>query len=490
MYNSVLVRILKTFSESEFRKFDKLVNSPYFNTSEATIKCFSAIKEYYPSFNDMRLTKETVFSRIHPGRKFDDTLIRKYISNLIKLMDEYLTLNTFNRKKRIKKRFLLEELRLRKLNSYYERKLRDSEGDFSHDAVVDREYFIDRYFHEHEKIYHYVSVNKQIRIPSNVLKRSNFLVYFFFQELVHNKLDIRVNERQFNFKTDNILINNIYSNIKLDDIMSKLNESPFENDFLQMYFYLGKMLFQYDTSASMVSGKLFQSLIKLLDFDLKNLIFAILESYYIYRINNEGDSDNNLSSELFNIYELMLSENIFLYPDNNFKMAEFRNVLMSSLKLKKTEWAMEFIKTYSGYLEENIRIDTINYSRAKIHSVAGQHEEVLQYLSRIKHEDFLYQLDIKNMLMQAYYKLDMFEQAFSLIDTYKKLLRNSKNLAEHRKKFNYTFINYYTKLLKIKLGNDKGQSIAVLKSKIQNESKIMSREWLINELGALENQER
>jgi hypothetical protein len=272
--------------------------------------------------------------------------------------------------------------------------------------------------------------------------------------------------------------------------MSKLNESPFENDFLQMYFYLGKMLFQYDNSASLVSGKLFQNLIKSLDFDLKNLIFAILESYYINRINNESDSDNILSSELFNIYVLMLNENIFLYPDNNFKMAEFRNVLLSSLKLKKSEWAMDFIKKYSVYLEENIRKDTINYSHAKICSAAGQHEEVLEYLSRIKHEDFIYQLDIRNMQMLAYYKLDMFEQAFSLMDTYKKLLKNSTNLAEHRKQYNYNFIYYYSKLLKIKLGNEKGQLTAELKSKIQNEEKLISREWLVNELGALENQER
>jgi hypothetical protein len=489
MQKSVLIKILKTFSPAEFRKFNKFVHSPYFNTSAATEKCFEIIKENYPFPEEIDLSKESVFSLIHPGKKFDDTLIRKYISNLIKLSDEFLTLITVNRKHRVKKRFLLEELRLRKLNSYYERKLKDSESDFSHGAVVDREYFIDRYFHEHEKIYHYVSVNKQIRIPSNVVKRSNFLVYFFFQELVHNKLDIRVNERQFNFKTDNILINNVYSNIKLDDIMSKLNESPFENDFLQMYFYLGKMLFQYDNSASLVSGKLFQNLIKSLDFDLKNLIFAILESYYINRINNESDSDNILSSELFNIYVLMLNENIFLYPDNNFKMAEFRNVLLSSLKLKKSEWAMDFIKKYSVYLEENIRKDTINYSHAKICSAAGQHEEVLEYLSRIKHEDFIYQLDIRNMQMLAYYKLDMFEQAFSLMDTYKKLLKNSTNLAEHRKQYNYNFIYYYSKLLKIKVGNEKGEIIAV-KSKIQNEEKLMSREWLVNELAALENQDR
>lgn len=115
MKDSQIIKILRTFTDQEMRSFGKFVNSPYYNTSEATSKLFTALRGFYPAFNDINLTKQNLFKMVYGRRTYNNLLINKLSSNLIKLSLEYIAESNNS----LKKYALLRGLRKKKAGQYF-----------------------------------------------------------------------------------------------------------------------------------------------------------------------------------------------------------------------------------------------------------------------------------------------------------------------------------------------------------------------------------
>ncbi|CAN5579450.1 hypothetical protein BH10BAC5_BH10BAC5_20310 [soil metagenome] len=68
---------------------------------------------------------------------------------------------------------------------------------------------------------------------------------------------------------------------------------------------------------------------------------------------------------------------------------------------------------------------------------------------------FTYKYDLKLLQLMIYYELDYFEEAFSMLDSFRHFLANNKNVSERRGKSHEEFTNCYTDLLKCKTENSK-----------------------------------
>ena len=90
MLSSSLTDILRSFSKKEIKEFGLFVESPYYNTSEATTKLYYEIIKFYPAFSSRNYDKEYLFSKVYPGGILKEDLLRKLLSNLIKLTNEFL----------------------------------------------------------------------------------------------------------------------------------------------------------------------------------------------------------------------------------------------------------------------------------------------------------------------------------------------------------------------------------------------------------------
>ena len=89
MHETRLIRILKTFSENEFKNFGKFIASPYFSTGRDVTPLYKVLKSHYPEFTGKGMEKEQVFSKLGKG-KYNEQLMRIMISDLYKLAVEYL----------------------------------------------------------------------------------------------------------------------------------------------------------------------------------------------------------------------------------------------------------------------------------------------------------------------------------------------------------------------------------------------------------------
>lgn len=141
MENSSLIKILKTFTKREIKAFEKFVDSPYFNTSEATALLFQKIKKYYPLFESNELIKESLFTKIYVGQKYSEELMRKLMSNLIKLSEEFITQEKLKELKYYKSNFMLNGLLDRKLTAQFAKKYELIEKDFHRENKIDENYY-------------------------------------------------------------------------------------------------------------------------------------------------------------------------------------------------------------------------------------------------------------------------------------------------------------------------------------------------------------
>ena len=118
MNNSQFIKILKTLSTDEKKKFRKFLLSPYFNTNKILVKLFDHLTKKYKGYTNINENK--VFQFIYPGKKVNKKRIRDLSSEMLGLCERFmaeevfslqrnnLSLNTLNKynQKSLKNRFL------------------------------------------------------------------------------------------------------------------------------------------------------------------------------------------------------------------------------------------------------------------------------------------------------------------------------------------------------------------------------------------------
>src|SRR6187399_636282 len=125
MLKSNLLEIIKTFTPAEVKSFGEYVASPFFNKNESVTSLYEYIRKHYPDFEEKKMEKEHVFSRIFPDADYNDGFMRTLMFNTNKLAEEFIAYTKFNGDGFAGEKFLLESFEDRKLNKQFERKLKN-----------------------------------------------------------------------------------------------------------------------------------------------------------------------------------------------------------------------------------------------------------------------------------------------------------------------------------------------------------------------------
>ncbi|MDV7395044.1 hypothetical protein RZS08_26905, partial [Arthrospira platensis SPKY1] len=84
MQNLKLVSVLEQFSKVEQNRFRKYLCSPYFNANQDLIDLFDLIAGRASGNGEW--TREELWARLNPDKPYDDVRMRKYFSDLLKLL--------------------------------------------------------------------------------------------------------------------------------------------------------------------------------------------------------------------------------------------------------------------------------------------------------------------------------------------------------------------------------------------------------------------
>lgn len=472
MKRSSLIEAFKTFTPKEIKEFAEFVESPFFNKNVNVIKLFDIIKKNYPDFEESKIEKEKVFSRLFPGKPFKDSTLRLLMFYLYELIEKFLAYSRFNSDKFKTRDTLLKELYDRKLFKDFEKIIDEASTELEGFAVRDSYYYENRFlFAEHKLTYLaeiYMGKYEKYLTKDNIqLFSDNITNYYLISVLKYYAITLNT-MYLYNVKVDTVIFENILKNF---------NPEHFTSAPLIVIYYRIIMLFIEPENTGNFT-KLKELVIKHENEIGNNLgdLYINLENYCVRMLRN---GHQEFLGESFDIYNLELKKKSYInhgYMPNSF----FSSMVVTASKLKKFEWLRNFINDYKDEIHEDSRVAYYYYGLAYLENEEGNYEKALEALAKSKPEEVYLKMDLRILQTRIYYGLKWTLPLQSLLDTFKKTVQNNRFMTDMRKNQYLKFIKYTNQLNNIRYKEDKAAS-SELVFELEKDEYFAYKLWIVEE---------
>lgn len=483
MRNTILIQILKTLSKKEFREFERLVNSPFFSSGRNYFPFLRELKKLYPEFNSDKLDKNYLHSRLYPGSKYNNQVMKNLINGLTRLAEEFLFQINIKKEKADYYTMLSEELKIRRVFAAGMKNIKKAYSALK-ESGIDTAYF--------KKMFQILEIEKEIYRNQNnntahVEKfRQSTLIFLcaYISQMVLVMHEMRAHLSNENFYLNLSVLTELAESETISKINNFLNENLLEYTAANSIFSNLLKLYSGKINEDLFYGtwKLFSENRCIFNRAGQNHIYGYLQNI---SISLGAVNRDKYRAETFRLMKEMLENNVFsASEDLPMSPSKFRNILIAALDAKEYRWCEDFISDYIRYLPNEHMENMFNYSIAKICFAKKQFEESLTYLIKVKYEMFALKYDIKALTLCIYYELGYFEEALSLIDTFKHFISDNKSLSERRKEVQHNFVNFTSELFKAKAGN-KEIDLIKLRKKISGTNSVLNKLWLLEKINEL-----
>jgi hypothetical protein len=475
--DSKLVILLKTFNKQEIERFEKFINSPFFNTSEQLIALFGILKKDHPGYKN--LSKEQIFTYFYPEEKYKDKKVRDLLSRMLELAHNFLSQLEFDKKENTGNYYVMRQLIERKLERHFKSRYKEAEKKHKEEPVIDEEYLLSEYFLtklNREQINTFKNVNYEIEFSNIIFNEyDHFLNYVIYNVLYYTLI---FSIRKYGLNNE---VNLEFSN-KVIEFLDKYPRSEYP-----VISILRKVLRLQSKESDPVSPEdteIYKELMEQLSDNNNKLDIINKRIVYIYLVNY-----TRLKSLVYNKYFkeeyyslLKFSIENDLYPKENNNMGESSYVTVASEALfrKDFKWAEEFIEKYKKELKDDVRENAYTLCMANLNYRKGNYENALKYLVKVSIEDIYYQLKVKNLQVKIHYELGDYEMCKSVIDSFRHFLGSVKQFPEFVRIRFVNYVNFTSRMVNIWLGGDP-KNIIEINREIQEipQEKVESKSWLL-----------
>ena len=486
MNNSKVTQLLRSFTKQELREFGKFVKSPFHNNRKDVIKFYEALKNYHPDFKSTELTKENIFKKLYPSRKFEQNAIILLSSYLFNLGREFLSISDFKENKFLFKYHYVKSLDKHNADNLFESEYKNTEN-FLKDENLDTEYFRRKGLLELLKINFNLKRNRQEKTCQNSIVYGDNSIYSFIISFAETYHGLLANKTSFNYDFEDSAIEIFIKNFDFEGFVKDLESKKFEN-FNYVLYYCYLFLSNRHPGNTIYFSKLKDYSFK--DFERlsqteKSSLFYYLIDYCIYKMEMGEDT---FLRESFNLYSEALEKQIFQTGnDKDIGLMFFRNFVTIGLAAKENDYIERFINEYGDKIKGAVKNEVLELSYAMLYYEKKEFDKALECLSRISNAIPLFRLATKYILLKIYYDTGQYESFFSLIDTYRHYLKNDKIIPEHTVEAHTILLNYASRLTKLKsAGNE--EDLFILKKEINENMSLDFRHrfWLLEKATELE----
>lgn len=494
MHENNIFTILRGFSSKELKRLELFLNSPYHNKSEKIVKLFNEIKKYHPKYTSDDLTNEYLSRRINPGLKYNDATMRSLLSVLFVCIEEFICLEEINKTYPEKEIFLLRSFVQKRHDFNFNKHLEKLERHLENEGV-DSDFLYIKSLIEMNKFNFNLSNYRQktsLSIENNnqiLISYVICIINYFVAELINSYIKTIIIETKFNSDFDSNIPLKIIKSINLNEILETLKITDKNNFILEIYLNLF-YAFQnpYDASHYSKYKALVLKNSKYLSPDEISFHFSMLIDWCM--LNNSLPKSNfNSDNELFRVYKIFLKNKYFIDKKSKYIDEDlYRNILLIALRLKKYNWILNFIESYSKYLHPDKKNNLVNMSYAEYYYQAGSSKKSVKilnkafnYLTKLQEESFIIKYSIKSLYIKLYYDLKYFDKIIFQIVNYRKFLKRNELVTEIRKKKTDVFLNIIEKLVYIREGNPQFD-ISDLQAEVAINKDIDHRDWLLKKI--------
>jgi len=481
MKDHSLFKLLASFSKEEIKDFGDFISVPYFNKRKAVKQLFEAVKKFYPDFNKLNhktFNIEKIFSKIFPGKEYNEGTIRVLLHYLNDLAKKFITIKSFENNEYefnlIQQSELFSRHQVTNINKVIDKSL----SELSLKNILSEQFYFQKYKLEYEKMY-YLS-ESHMGVYEKLLDNFDFQKMYFDFNIYYNLNTMRLYlnilniEIIYNKKFGKKLFEKIISNIEIKDY----NDIP----VMKAYYYLIKIITSKNNEEYYFKIKEIVKEIKnKIHIDDLTEIYINMKNFCKRRI---ADGKEYYLNEEFKIIIDEIETKTYLKGGGEMGPVFYRNTVNSALKLKKYDWVKDFIDNFKNELPENIRNYSYLYSSALYSFKMKEYEKSLEYLSKVKFDEVYQKVEAKILQMMIFYEMNSDETLLSSLEAFRHFINGNKIIPGKRKLPYIGFYKTLNKVISIKFKKDKYQ-IREFKNQLLAENTISNKEWLMEKTDEL-----
>lgn len=273
------------------------------------------------------------------------------------------------------------------------------------------------------------------------------IIVFFLTNLLELSFYDAINHKTFHLG-ENIILKEAREAIDVEKILTYLKNSNHEYaSYLKIQYLLS-----YYTEHNITDEQYFElkqeilsTIRKAIKFDQMQFISRIIQlictklAIHSRKYYNEVVEFAKLISELK------------IYPDEKmpaFSAGFLRDIFIIATSIGEDEWVEKFVEEYAGYLNKDLKTNSINYFRAVLNFKKKKYEESLDALSKIKIVDIIEKLDLRFYHMMNYIELKAYESAIAVNNSIRQLLHESKDIPDSFKDRVDVSLKYFNEIIK------------------------------------------
>jgi hypothetical protein len=459
MAKNKLQELVDSLTMAEKKQFQSWLLSPFFNCSKPVLKIFNAISgEKYEG------NKQLLCNVAFPGEKYNDKLMRYYLTELHKNLEYYFTLKELGQ----------QPLTLKVLTAKALTK-RDCEKSFTyiHNEIIkgsrtkDAGHFMEQFNHAEQFLTYTSGKQKRKTLPDYSSTLLNLDSFYIAKKL------------QLNCEVVNLsnILKKSYEISLSSEIKELAQKEPFARiPVIRIYYHILESLTagtdesHFTTLESLLKkhGSLFHPS------ELGDM-YQYLKNYCVRKI-NQGNAA--YIRRLYNIYITML-QNKPLMRNDYLSQWEFKNIVSISLRLNEKKWCEQFIERYINYLKPGERKNALAYNLAYSAFMDDDYRKAIRKLQEVELTDVFYQLDARVILLKCYFELDEYDTFFYHSSAFRLFLLRNRTLSDYQKTINRNLIKFLSAIMRAASSKAKLRKI---KTEIEQEKNVADLNWLLNKV--------
>lgn len=459
MQNRKIIHLLQTCSPEELEEMGKFLNSPFYNQDPVVVSLFDKLCKFHPDFSEPKLTKQYLFKSVFPHDEYDDKSLRYLLSNLTKLLEQFLAVQKIREHPSLLQLALLEVQSERGLQKGYRRTSQHLKQSISGKSSSDSFFTRMQWSEIREKHFQKQRVRKFD--PSLQHFANNLDQYYFLNRL---KIVCAMLDRQTILQAEYKL------NISEAWIQHLKANAFFGEPLIQIYYSIFQAL-QHETDESH-----FVDLIAFLREFSSAIAETDLKDIYLFAINycarKIRQGKEKYVGEALQLYRDGIEKSLLL-DEQGLSPWAFTNVVKLALRQQQYDWIEGFINQYAPILPEQFRENALHYNLAELYYYTNRFNLAQQHLIQVQFSDLNYYLGARVLLAKIFYESGEEEALLSLISSFTIFLKRNKALSGNLKR---TYLNFCQILFQIVRRSP--TRMKKLGDTINNSELLTDRTWL------------
>lgn len=479
MHKNSLLEIVRTFTPKELIKFEDFLKSPYHNKNKQVVNLFFEIKKYAPEFIDEELGKEFIWNKLFPGEKYNYGKMKNLIHDHTKLIVKFIELENYDKNKNESNLNVIEQYKSRGLLTLFKKKLRENKDELSKLNADTNSYY---YIHKSEiKVLELLSLMHNVKELNNFdfsVYNKNLSRYFYSMFFEINSLACEIS----------FLYNNPLDKEGIDRIIKSYEEWEYKDYFTDIEYHAFKTV--YDPMNE-------DNYYRLKELYYKNFDKLSKRNKYLFAValinfckNNSNTGNLFFIKERYQYNKLIADKELLFFGSNKYiDRYIFMSIVIAACTAGEFEWCERFIKKYESNLENEVRIQTVNFAYTHLNFKNKNYEKSLAFLSKCKNAIGMDKINIKTYECFLYYELEYLEELKHLSDTCRHFAKNDKTISNASREQFVKFVNIVNRLsdyrynLKNKKANE--YDLEVIKKNISG-NQMAGKNWLMEKISELE----